>query len=265
MVCGGDGTVAWVLGDTGIGALPEDFRKLVAVAILPLGTGNDLARALGWGGGYSGAKGELKRILGELLRAHEVLLDRWTVNVKTPNRKRSKSRLSSFGMRRRGPQSGKSGGKSNPASFSSKTLIMNNYIGFGCGAQVSLNFHTRRERYKWLFQSQLFNKIIYAIIGGTQVIQHFLKRFLSSPKELFPRSIALKCDGRRVNLDAYEGIVILNIPYVVFFERVVISLSLSAPQDKKQNNNQHIKILRKWNKNVETSNGSHTRLTGTST
>ena len=81
------------------------------------------------------------------------------------------------------------------------------------GAQVSLNFHTRRERYKWLFQSQIFNKFIYAIIGGTQVIQHFFKRFLASPKELFPRSIALKCDGRRVNLDAYEGIVILNIPY----------------------------------------------------
>ena len=45
------------------------------------------------------------------------------------------------------------------------------------------------------------------------MIQHFIKRFLASPKELFPRSIALKCDGRRVNLDAYEGIVILNIPY----------------------------------------------------
>ena len=132
LVCGGDGTVAWVLGDTGIGALPQDFRKLVAVAILPLGTGNDLARALGWGGGYSGAKGELKRILGELLRAHEVLLDRWDVTVKTPKRKRARSRLSSFGIRRRGPQSGKSGGKGNQASFSTKTHIMNNYIGFGC-------------------------------------------------------------------------------------------------------------------------------------
>ena len=187
------------------------------MAILPLGTGNDLARALGWGGGYSGAKGELKRILGELMRAHEVLLDRWTVNVQIPNRKRTRSRLSSFGIRRRSkgpPHSGKSGNKSNQRSFSSKQHIMNNYIGFGCGAQVSLNFHTRRERYKWLFQSQIFNKFIYAIIGGIQVVQHFFKRFLAKEKELFPRCIELRCDGRRVNLDGYEGIVILNIPYV---------------------------------------------------
>uniref|UniRef100_A0A8C9LC01 Diacylglycerol kinase n=1 Tax=Pavo cristatus TaxID=9049 RepID=A0A8C9LC01_PAVCR len=76
LVCGGDGTVGWVLG-----ALEEIRHKLVcsepSVAILPLGTGNDLGRVLCWGAGYSGE--DPYSVLISVDEADDVLMDRWTI------------------------------------------------------------------------------------------------------------------------------------------------------------------------------------------
>ena len=47
IVCGGDGTVLWVVNaiiDHGI-----DIHK-VPIGIVPIGTGNDFSRMMGWGG-----------------------------------------------------------------------------------------------------------------------------------------------------------------------------------------------------------------------
>jgi len=47
MVAGGDGTVGWVLGC--LGQLYVQNRGPVPpVAVIPLGTGNDLSRSFGW-------------------------------------------------------------------------------------------------------------------------------------------------------------------------------------------------------------------------
>ena len=63
----------------GAGGLSTTFRK-PPVAILPLGTGNDLARVLGWGGGF-GFQEVISEILLQVMEAHPTLLDRWTATL----------------------------------------------------------------------------------------------------------------------------------------------------------------------------------------
>lgn len=47
VVCGGDGTVLWVVSL--VGEQGMDLTKIV-FCIIPIGTGNDFSRCLGWGG-----------------------------------------------------------------------------------------------------------------------------------------------------------------------------------------------------------------------
>jgi len=114
LVCGGDGTVGWVLSTLDKLNLPFPPPP---TAIVPLGTGNDLSRCLGWGSGYDGEDFE-EDFFDELLAAVEhskpMLLDRWKVVV-TPQRGRF-SKL-----------------------FSKKTkeVILNNYMSIGVDAQIT--------------------------------------------------------------------------------------------------------------------------------
>ena len=58
LCCGGDGTVGWVMQllDDAAAAAARRGRAYAPppLAVAPLGTGNDLARVLGWGGGVGG-------------------------------------------------------------------------------------------------------------------------------------------------------------------------------------------------------------------
>jgi len=70
LACGGDGTVAWVL--TAVDEL--NIHEKCSVGILPLGTGNDLSRVLGWGPGYDG--GNVSKIISQMHLAKPKLMDR---------------------------------------------------------------------------------------------------------------------------------------------------------------------------------------------
>lgn len=101
------------------------------MAILPLGTGNDLARVLGWGKGYENES--IEEILTDVEHSQLSMLDRWQVKVEHRRY---------LGLRRGGRQ-----------------LTLNNYMGIGCDAGVALNFHRQRESRPQLFRSRIINKV----------------------------------------------------------------------------------------------------------
>ncbi|KAJ9510758.1 hypothetical protein QJQ45_027622 [Haematococcus lacustris] len=105
------------------------------VAILPMGTGNDLARCLGWGGGLSQLPPQgLAGLLQDVAAAAPARLDRWALTV-TP------------------------------------LLSLNNYLGVGIDAKVALEFHRIREAMPGFFRSQLGNKVWYTGIGAPDLLR----------------------------------------------------------------------------------------------
>ncbi|XP_054422336.1 diacylglycerol kinase kappa [Pteronotus mesoamericanus] len=82
VVCGGDGSVSWVL------SLIDDLglHEKCQLAVIPLGTGNDLARVLGWGAFWNKNKSPLN-ILNRVEQASVRILDRWSVMIRETPRK----------------------------------------------------------------------------------------------------------------------------------------------------------------------------------
>ncbi|XP_066926103.1 diacylglycerol kinase delta-like [Clytia hemisphaerica] len=77
LVCGGDGSVGWVMTEL-------DKQKLTnkcQIGVLPLGTGNDLARVFGWGSACYDV-GVIPLVLQQLERARPSMLDRWAIMCK---------------------------------------------------------------------------------------------------------------------------------------------------------------------------------------
>ncbi|CAK9116150.1 unnamed protein product [Durusdinium trenchii] len=89
LVCGGDGTVTWVLHE--IEELKEEhphlfanFQEEPAIGVVPAGTGNDLARSLGWGAKLRSVR-ELVGYVQWTLAADIVPLDQWKVTMTFKN------------------------------------------------------------------------------------------------------------------------------------------------------------------------------------
>ncbi len=49
---------------------------------------------------------------------------------------------------------------------------MNNYMGIGVDAKVSLEFHRLREQFPHWFRSQMGNKVWYTTVGAKDILGH---------------------------------------------------------------------------------------------
>ena len=74
LICGGDGSVGWVLSEIDKLGLINKCH----VGILPLGTGNDLSRVLGWGSTFSHFQ-DVSDIITQMEQAQIKMLDRWGI------------------------------------------------------------------------------------------------------------------------------------------------------------------------------------------
>uniref|UniRef100_H2ZEB5 DAGKc domain-containing protein n=1 Tax=Ciona savignyi TaxID=51511 RepID=H2ZEB5_CIOSA len=76
LICGGDGTVGWVLSHLEL--LQRHLQcPSPHIAVLPVGTGNDLARVLGCGSGWNGECAQF--VLTQIADSEPVQLDRWNL------------------------------------------------------------------------------------------------------------------------------------------------------------------------------------------
>ncbi|XP_051552446.1 diacylglycerol kinase zeta-like isoform X2 [Myxocyprinus asiaticus] len=183
LACGGDGTVGWILS-----TLDQlQLNPSPAVAVLPLGTGNDLARTLNWGGGYTDEP--LSKILSHVEDGNIVQLDRWNLHVK-PN-----------------PDAGPEE-RDEQVTGKLPLDVFNNYFSLGFDARVTLEFHESREANPEKFNSRFRNKMFYA---GTA----FSDFLMGSSKDL-AKHIKVVCDGTdltsKVQDLKLQCLVFLNIP-----------------------------------------------------
>jgi len=132
IVAGGDGTIGWVV--SGIDKHEYPDKSLTPLAHLPLGTGNDMARSTGWGGGYDG--GATKQVISQVRSAKPMRLDRWRMHVQ---------------------------GKNGTVDGEKKDLMIYNYFSIGEDAHIAYVFHHMREKNPKKFTSRTRNKYHYVV------------------------------------------------------------------------------------------------------
>ncbi|KAL5840231.1 hypothetical protein ACOSQ4_012839 [Xanthoceras sorbifolium] len=145
VVAGGDGTVGWVLGS--LGELNKQGREPVPpVGIIPLGTGNDLARSFGWGGTFPFAwKSAVKKTLNKAGTGPICRLDSWHITMQVPSGEVVDPPYSLKPTGECALDQGLTIEGELPEKVNSYEGVFYNYFSVGMDAQVAYGFHHLRN------------------------------------------------------------------------------------------------------------------------
>jgi diacylglycerol kinase (ATP) len=146
MACGGDGTVGWVLSELD----KLRIRPPPPVAVLPLGTGNDLSRSLNWGAAYTDEP--MDKILHALRNGEISVMDRWNLHVETR------------------PDINTDNIEELQGVAKPPLDVINNYFSVGADAHVTLEFHEAREANPEKFSQRWRSKLKYFGAGSQEMV-----------------------------------------------------------------------------------------------
>uniref|UniRef100_A0A8K9V703 Diacylglycerol kinase n=1 Tax=Oncorhynchus mykiss TaxID=8022 RepID=A0A8K9V703_ONCMY len=244
LVCGGDGSVGWVLSELD----KLNLHKQCQLGVLPLGTGNDLARVLGWGG-LCDDDAQLLQILEKLERATTKMLDSFSqctgflmklsylspqVHItqyadsvashltKILDSDKHMDVISSAKYLQKNKRkyrlliSAQYNSRIDIREYlcslccvylysqCSEKCVMNNYFGIGLDAKISLEFNNKRDEHPKKCSSRTKNKLWYGVMGTKELVHKTYKNL--------EQRVLLECDGVPMCLPSLQGLAVLNIP-----------------------------------------------------
>jgi len=193
--CGGDGTTGWILSVMDSMNIPAAKRPYIG--IIPLGTGNDLARVFNWGGKF--VERPLKTVIEDMSNSDLVRLDRWTIETTLHE---------DVGSGGWNPDV-VSGEKFDCTNASSKLpmSVLNNYYSIGIDAYIAYKFHDARDKNPEKFTSRNRNRLYYTMASSKETIRPYWGNLMDF--------VTIVCDDvdYTEKLKSYKanGILILNI------------------------------------------------------
>ncbi|CAL0323669.1 unnamed protein product [Lupinus luteus] len=216
IVAGGDGTAGWLLGvvcDLKLSHPPP-------IATVPLGTGNNLPFAFGWGKKNPGTdESSVMSFLDQVMKAKEMKIDNWHILMRMRAPKEGlcdpiaplelPHSLHAFHRLSEADELNVEGCHTFRGGFW-------NYFSMGMDAQVSYAFHSERKLHPEKFKNQLINQSTYAKLGCTQ--GWFCAHLLHPPSSNIAHLAKVKIMKRRGHWEdlhipsSIRSIVCLNLP-----------------------------------------------------